>query len=217
MAETLSAIAEQGPPGFYQGRSRKSSSRRSATPAASWTLDDLKSYQAVIRAPMARHLSRIRHRLDAAALVGGVVLLEILNILEGFPIADMKQGAAASLHVMIEAMNAPMPIARTISAIRLSSMHRSRPLIAKDYAAKRGQHRPRPRHAVGGGVVGGPAARGQQHTHYSVVDSRGNAVSNTYTLISLRRRPRRSRHRRALNNELDDFTAAPGAPTPLAS
>ena len=57
-------------------------------------------------------LSRCRCRRP-----GGVVLLEMLNILEGFPMSDMKQGAAPSLHLMIEAMRRALPIARAISAI----------------------------------------------------------------------------------------------------
>src|SRR3981189_1502594 len=68
------------------------------------TPDDLKSYQPVIRAPV-----RGTYRgYDIVSMPqpssGGVVLLETLNILEGFPMPDMKQGSVSSLHVMIEAM-----------------------------------------------------------------------------------------------------------------
>ena len=67
------------------------------------TTDDLESDQPVMRAG-ARQLPRLRHRVDAAAVLGGTVLLETLDILEGFPMADMRQGSAASLHLIIEAM-----------------------------------------------------------------------------------------------------------------
>ena len=68
------------------------------------TPDDLKSYQPVIRAPVRgsyRGYDIVSMPLPSS---GGVVLLETLNILEGFPMADMKQGSAPSLHLMIEAM-----------------------------------------------------------------------------------------------------------------
>ena len=68
------------------------------------TADDLKSYQAVIRPPVRgsyRGYDIVSMPLPSS---GGTVLLETLNILEGFPMPEMKQGSAPSLHVMIEAM-----------------------------------------------------------------------------------------------------------------
>ena len=107
-----------------------------------------------------------------------------------------------------------MPIARAISAIPPSSTRRSTTLIAKDYAAKqRASIDPDARHAVDRRAVAAtPPREGSNTTHFSVVDSRGNAVSNTYTLnfsygVGLVAEGTGV----LLNNELDDFTAAPGA------
>ena len=80
---------------------------------------------------------------------GGIVLLETLNILEGFPMAEMKQGSAASLHLLIEAMKrAYADRARYLGDPAFVNAPIAT-LIAKDYAAKqRAEHRSRPRHAV---------------------------------------------------------------------
>src|SRR3984893_1519025 len=136
LAATLTAIAEQAPRGFYEGPCAEKLVKAVRDAGGIMTLDDLKSYQAVIRAPV-----RGTYRdYDIVSMPqpssGGVVLLETLNILEGFPMHDMKQGTAPSLHLLIEAMkrayadrarylcdpafvNAPTPA-----------------LVAKEYAAK---------------------------------------------------------------------------------
>jgi len=68
------------------------------------TSDDLKSYRATVRAPVRGSYRGYDIISMPQPSSGGVVLLETLNILEGFPMHDMKQGSAPSLHVMIEAM-----------------------------------------------------------------------------------------------------------------
>jgi gamma-glutamyltranspeptidase/glutathione hydrolase len=145
---------------------------------------------------------------------GGVVLLEALNILEGFPMAEMKQGSAPSLHVMIEAMRrAYADRARYLGDPSFVDAPVAT-LIAKDYGAKQ-RAGIDPDHATPSIDVALPARpprEGSNTTHYSVVDSRGNAVSNTYTLnfpygVGLVAEGTGV----LLNNELDDFTAAPGA------
>ena len=104
LAATLAAIAEQGPRGFYEGPVAEKLAKAVGDAGGIMTADDLKSYQAVIRAPVRgsyRGYDIVSMPLPSS---GGTVLLETLNILEGFPMGDMKQGSAPSLHVMIEAM-----------------------------------------------------------------------------------------------------------------
>ncbi len=100
------------------------------------TADDLKSYQAVIRAPVRgsyRGYDIVSMPLPSS---GGMVLLETLNILEGFPMSDMKQGSAPSLHVMIEAMKrAYADRARYLGDPAFVNAP-TQVLLAKDYAAK---------------------------------------------------------------------------------
>ena len=214
LAATLSAIAEQGPRGFYEGPVAEKLAKAVRDAGGIMTADDLKSYQAVIRAPVRgsyRGYDIVSMPLPSS---GGTVLLETLNILEGFPMPEMKQGSAPSLHVMIEAMkrayadrarylgdpafvNAPANVLITEGIRRQATR----------------QHRSRSRDARRRCVVGERRrARAANTTHYSVVDSSGNAVSNTYTLnfpygVGLVADGTGV----LLNNELDDFTAAPGA------
>jgi gamma-glutamyltranspeptidase/glutathione hydrolase len=104
LAATLSAIAEQGPRGFYEGPVAEKLAAAVRSAGGIMTADDLKSYEAVIRTPVRgnyRGYDIVSMPLPSS---GGTVLLQSLNILEGFPIADVKQGSAPSLHVMVEAM-----------------------------------------------------------------------------------------------------------------
>ena len=136
LAATLAAIAEQGPRGFYQGAVATKLAKAVGDAGGIMTSDDLKSYQAIIRAPI-----RGSYRgYDIVAMPqpssGGVVLLETLNILEGFPMQDMKQGSVASLHVMIEAMKrAYADRARYLGDPAFVSAPIAT-LVDKDYAAK---------------------------------------------------------------------------------
>jgi gamma-glutamyltranspeptidase/glutathione hydrolase len=177
------------------------------------TLDDLKSYQAVIRAPVRgsyRGYGIVSMPLPSS---GGTVLIESLNILEGFPLGDIKQGSASSLHLMIEAMKrAYADRARYLGDPAFVNAP-TNILLAKDYAAKQRASIDLARATPSTDMIAAkPPREGSNTTHYSVVDSRGNAVSNTYTLnfpygVGLVADGTGV----LLNNELDDFTAAPGA------
>jgi gamma-glutamyltranspeptidase/glutathione hydrolase len=213
LATTLSAISEQGPRGFYQGPVAEKLVKGIADAGGIMTLDDLKSYSAAIRAPMRgtyRGYDIVSMPLPSS---GGVVLLEILNILEGFPMAEMKQGSAPSLHVMIEAMKrAYADRARYLGDPAFVSVPVAT-LTSKDYAAKQRASIDLDRATPWTDVLSAKSPReGSNTTHFSVVDSFGNAVSNTYTLnfsygVGLVAEGTGV----LLNNELDDFTAAPGA------
>ena len=213
LAVTLTAIAEQGPRGFYEGPVAEKLAKAVRDAGGIMTTDDLKSYQAVIRAPVRgtyRGYDIVSMPLPSS---GGTVLVEILNILEGFPLADMKQGSSASLHVMIEAMKrAYADRARYLGDPAFINAP-TNILLSKDYAAKQ-RATIDLAHATpwADAAPKAPAREGANTTHYSVVDSKGNAVSNTYTLnfpygVGLVADGTGV----LLNNELDDFTAAPGA------
>jgi gamma-glutamyltranspeptidase/glutathione hydrolase len=177
------------------------------------TPEDLESYAAVIRAPVRgsyRGYDIVSMPLSSS---GGVVLLEMLNILEGFPLSDMQQGSAPELHVLIEAMKRAYadrarylgdPDFVTAPVVALTS---------KDYAAKQRASIDLDRATPWTDALSAlPPREGSNTTHFSVVDSQGNAVSNTYTLnfpygVGLVAEGTGV----LLNNELDDFTAAPGA------
>jgi gamma-glutamyltranspeptidase / glutathione hydrolase len=213
LAATLSAIAEQGPRGFYEGPVAEKLVKAISDAGGTMTLDDLKSYQPVIRAPVRGTYRGYDIIAMPAPSSGGIVLMETLNMLEGFPMHDMKQGSASSLHVMIEAMKrAYADRARYLGDPAFVNAPIAT-LIAKDYAARQRASIDLD-HATPwtDALSATPPREGDNTTHFSIVDSGGNAVSNTYTLnysygVGLVAEGTGV----LLNNELDDFTAAPGA------
>ena len=214
LAATLEAIATQGPRAFYEGPLADKIVTGVRQNGGIITRDDLKNYQAIVR-PAVRGSYR---GYDIASMPppssGGVHLIEILNILEGFPLRDLGAGSAATYHLMIEAMKPAYadraeflgdPAFVTVPVAGLTS---------KRYAAELRKaidpERARPSQSV---RAGSPAPyEGDNTTHFSVVDSEGNAVANTYTLnffygLGLVADGTGI----LLNNELDDFASKPGA------
>jgi gamma-glutamyltranspeptidase/glutathione hydrolase len=213
LAATLTAIAEQGPRGFYEGPVAEKLARGIQDAGGIMTSDDLKAYQPVIRTPVRgtyRGYDIVSMPLPSS---GGTVLLETLNILEGYQLRDLRQGSAASLHLLIEAMKrAYADRARYLGDPAFVDAPVNL-MLSKDYAAKQ-RASIDPDHATAAADVlqVKPLREGSNTTHFSVVDSIGNAVSNTYTLnfpYGVGLIPEGTGV--LLNNELDDFTAAIGA------
>ncbi|HWC93082.1 MAG TPA: gamma-glutamyltransferase, partial [Pseudolabrys sp.] len=177
------------------------------------TTDDLKSYQAVIRNPVRgsyRGYDIVSMPLPSS---GGIVLVETLNILEGFQLADLKRGSPASLHLLIEAMKRAYADRAAFMGDPESVRMPLKGLLSKKYAASL-------RATIGEKATpsadiraGNPQGfEGPNTTHFSVIDRDGNAVSNTYTLnFSYGLGLVAEGTGVLLNNELDDFTAKPGA------
>ncbi|WP_438276914.1 gamma-glutamyltransferase [Nitrobacter sp.] len=212
LAATLTAIAERGPHGFYQGpvAARLEAAIRAA--GGIMTLDDLKSYRPLVREPVRgsyRGYDIVSMPLSSS---GGTVLIESLNILEGFPMRDLHQGSADSLHFLIEAMKrAYADRARYLGDPAFVHAPIAT-LLSKDYAAKQRASIDMAHATPAAAVPLPPPHEGDNTTHFSVADAFGNAVSNTYTLnfsygVGLVAEGTGV----LLNNELDDFTAAPGA------
>lgn len=212
LAKTLQAIAERGPDAFYRGRIAEQIAAAVRQAGGVMTADDLAHYRAIERQPI-----RGRYRGNTIIAMpppssGGVTLIEMLNILEGTDLAKLGRGAPAC-HDLIEAMKrayadravylgdpafVKMPLARLTSkkyAARLRATITGKATPAADIHA------------------GNPSDNeGHNTTHFSVIDRDGNAVSNTYTLnfgygLGLVAAGTGV----LLNNELDDFTAKPGA------
>ena len=214
LADTLARVAAQGPPGFYEGPVAEKIAKAVSDAGGIMTPDDLKAYKPVIRAPVRgtyRGYDIVSMPLPSS---GGVVLVETLNILEGFQLGDLKQGSPASLHLLIEAMKrAYADRARYLGDPAFVNAPIDT-LTAKDYATRLRASISADRATPSKDIVSAlPAPReGSNTTHYSVVDSNGNAVSNTYTLnFSYGVGLVADGTGVLLNNELDDFTAAVGA------
>ena len=212
LADTLQAIADQGPSAFYQGDIAGKIADAVHEAGGIMTRHDLKNYRAIER-PVVRGTYR---GYDIVSMPppssGGVALIEMLNMLEGYDLAKFGRGAE-SLHLMIEAMkrayadravfmgdpdSVTMPVSGLISKKYAASLRAS----ITDKATPAADIRP-----------GRPEQyEGRNTTHFSVIDRDGNAVSNTYTLnFSYGVGLVADGTGVLLNNELDDFTAKPGA------
>ena len=177
------------------------------------TANDLKKYRAVERKP----LKGTYRGYDIVSMPppssGGVELIEMLNILEGYDLAHDDQ--AQALFLMIEAMKR----AYADRALFLGDPDKVKApvahLISKDYAAT-WRATIDPAHATPASAIragGTVTAEGRNTTHFSVVDRFGNAVSNTYTLnFSYGLGLVADGTGILLNNELDDFAAKPDSP-----
>ncbi|HZT26248.1 MAG TPA: gamma-glutamyltransferase [Pseudolabrys sp.] len=210
LADTLQAIAEHGPRAFYQGRIAEQIAAAARAAGGIMTAEDLAHYRAVER-PVVRGSYR---GYDIVSMPppssGGVALIEMLNILEGFELGKLPR--AEVLHDEIEAMKR----AYADRALYLGDPDSVKmplvKLLGKDYAAQLHQEigpQNTPAAAIRPGKSGN--TEGRNTTHFSVVDRDGNAVSNTYTLnFSYGLGLVADGTGVLLNNELDDFTAKPG-------
>ena len=214
LAASLEAIANQGPRAFYEGPLAEKIVASVRENGGIMTRDDLKNYRAIVR-PAVRGTYR---GYDIASMPppssGGVHLIEILNILEGFSLRETGAESAATLHLMIEAMKPAYADRAEFLGDPAFVKVPVAGLTSKRYAAELRKaidpERARPAQSI---RAGNPAPyEGDNTTHYSVIDSDGNAVANTYTLnffygLGLVAEGTGM----LLNNELDDFAAKAGA------
>lgn len=210
LAITLRAIASDGPKGFYEGPVAEKIVAAVRKAGGVMTTEDMKNYRAILREPV-----RGTYRgYDIVSMPppssGGVHLIEMLNILEGYDLAKLPRGE--SLHVLAEVMKRAYADRATFMGDPDSVRMPVAGLISKKYAAAlRTQigNRATPATEVRSGNPGD--FEGQNTTHFSVIDSDGNAVSNTYTLnFSYGLGLVAEGTGVLLNNELDDFTSKPG-------
>ena len=216
LADTLETIAHEGSRAFYEGPIAQKIAAAVQAAGGVITADDLKSYQAIERPPVRGSYRGYDVISMAPPSSGGVELIEMLNILEGYDLGGIaRANAAQALHLMIEAMKR----AYADRALFLGDPDRvANPvarLTSKDYAAgwRAGID---PVHATAAADIrAGELTKpeGRNTTHFSVVDRFGNAVANTYTLnfsygVGLVAEGTGV----LLNNELDDFAAKAYAP-----
>ncbi|MGV7031352.1 gamma-glutamyltransferase [Methylobacterium symbioticum] len=214
LADTLRTIAEQGPDAFYRGPIAERIAAAVTAAGGVMTPEDLAGYAVELRKPVRGSYRGYDIVSMPPPSSGGIHLIQILNILEGFDLAGMGAGSAASLHVLAEAMKP----AYADRATYLGDPDRVKVpvtgLLSKAYAATLraaiDPQRARPADAI---RAGDPLPyESDQTTHFSVVDAAGNAVANTYTLnfsygIGLIAEGTGV----LLNNEMDDFSAKTGA------
>jgi len=214
LAATLEAIAANGAAGFYQGPTAQKIVAAVKAAGGRMTLDDLANYRAVERQPVKGTYRDYEVVSMPPPSSGGAHIIEILNILEGFPLGQQGLNSAVSLHEMAEAeklayadraawLGDPAFVRIPLAGLTSKAYaDRLRDLISPDRARPAADIRP-----------GDPQRyEGDQTTHFSIVDSDGDAVANTYTLnLPYGSGLVADGTGVLLNDELDDFAAKPGA------
>ncbi len=211
LANTLQAIAQNGPDAFYRGRIADQIATAVQQAGGIMTTDDLAHYRAVEREPMRGTYRDYTIISMPPPSSGGVTLIETLNIVEGYDLAKLGR-EAPSFHDLIEAMKrAYADRAVYLGDPAFNTMPLKR-LTSKKYAARL-RAMITEKATLAAEIHPGQPADNEGHntTHFSVIDQDGNAVSNTYTLnFAYGLGLVASGTGVLLNNELDDFTAKPG-------
>ena len=213
LARTLRAVAEQGFDGFYRGEVAERLVNGVRAEGGIWTLDDLAGYEAVEREPI-----RIRYRdyeliTASPPSSGGIAIAQVLNIIQPWELSELDR--VERVHLLAEAMR---------RAYRDRALYLGDPdyveiptdmLLSPHYAAGLRASLRMDRALPSAALAADPTltAESDNTTHFSLLDADGNLVSGTLT-INL---PYGAAYAPPgtgvlLNNEMDDFSAAPGEP-----
>jgi gamma-glutamyltranspeptidase/glutathione hydrolase len=214
LAKTLKEISAKGSDGFYKGWVAKAIVDSSQAGKGIITQADLDKYATRELAPIECDY-RGYHVVSAPPpSSGGVVICEIMNILEGYPMQELGYHSAQGLHYQIEAMRHAYVDRNSYLGDPDFVKNPISHLLDRDYAAKlRAAIEPQ-KAGISQNIKPGVAPHeGNNTTHYSIVDKWGNAVSVTYTLNDwFGAGVMASSTGVILNDEMDDFTSKVGVP-----
>ena len=213
LAQSLRLISQQGAKAFYEGAIAQKIVAEMAPHANALSLQDLRDYKVAEREPVRGSYRGYQIVTMPPPSSGGAHLIQILNMMERWPMNQWGADSAQSVHYMTEAM-------------KLAYADRSeylgdpdfvkiplKGLISKSYASELAASI-KPQQARSGKDIrpGRPQPyESDQTTHYSVVDKAGNAVAVTYTLNTNFGSGIVAKGTGILlNNEMDDFSAKPG-------
>jgi len=215
LATTLYRIAQRGPKGFYEGETAERIVNAVRNEGGIMTADDLRDYKAVER-EVVRGKYRDREIVSMPPpSSGGVHVVQILNMLEGFPLNKSGPNSAQTIHLMAESMKLAYADREKWLGDPDFVKNPVAGLVSKKYADELRKRISADRATPSKDIKAGDplAYESDQTTHYSVMDSQGNAVANTYTLnFSYGLGMVAAGTGVLLNNELDDFAATAGAP-----
>lgn len=214
LAKTLEEISAKGTDGFYKGWVAKAIVDSSQAGKGILVQADLDKYKTRELAPIECDY-RGYHVVSAPPpSSGGVVICEIMNILEGYPMKALGYHSAQGLHYQIEAMRHAYVDRNSYLGDPDFVKNPIDHLLNRDYAAKlRAAIEPQ-KAGISQEIKPGVAPHeGNNTTHYSIVDKWGNAVSVTYTLNDwFGAGVMASKTGVILNDEMDDFTSKVGVP-----
>jgi gamma-glutamyltranspeptidase/glutathione hydrolase len=215
LAYTLKKIRDNGKDGFYSGDIAQLIINQIIRDGGYISLEDLKNYQPVERAPIRTNYRDYEVLTMGPPSAGGVSLIQMLNTLENFNFKVEEWGSSSYIHKLVETMK---------YAFADRSMHIGDPdyykvpldyLLSKEYAYSifnKISENAVPSEKIFP-VDLSQFMESEETTHYSIIDSYGNAVSTTTTINS-------SYGSKVvvegagflLNNEMDDFSVKPGVP-----
>ena len=215
LAASLERIAENGPDGFYRGKTAQLIAAEMARGGGLVDELSLAAYKPVVREPVRGTYRGYEIVTMPPPSSGGIHIIQMLNILEQFPVAELGAGSADNVHLLAE-------VARLAYADR--SEHLGDPdfydvpvdwlvskAYAKELAATIDMQKARKSDEVKPGVA--PQPESPDTTHYSVMDAAGNVVAVTTTLnFSFGSGISVAGAGFLLNNEMDDFVSKPGVP-----
>ncbi|HOM13552.1 MAG TPA: gamma-glutamyltransferase [Rubrivivax sp.] len=214
LAQTLQAISDQGEDGFYKGKVGAAIVAASRAGGGIITQADLDQYKTRELKPIECDY-RGYHVISAPPpSSGGVVICEVLNVLEGYPLKDWGYRSAQAMHVQIEAMRHAYVDRNSYLGDPDFVKNPTDRLLSKDYATKLRAVIDPAKAGVSKDIKPGVAPHeGSNTTHYSIVDQWGNAVSVTYTINDwFGAKVTAPTTGVLMNNEMDDFTAKVGVP-----
>ncbi|MEY9103141.1 gamma-glutamyltranspeptidase/glutathione hydrolase [Sinorhizobium fredii] len=212
LAASLSSIAEKGPDAFYKGAIADQIVKASAEKGGILSKKDFEQYAVRELEPVTCNYRGYDIVSSPPPSSGGVIICEILNILEGYPISYLGYGSAETVHAMIEAMRHAYVDRNTALGDPDFVENPVAKLVHKAYAkAIRDKIDPF-KAGVSEALMPAGFGESKETTHYSIIDDEGNAVAVTYTLNgSFGAGVVAPGTGILLNNEMDDFTAKPGA------
>jgi len=215
LGATFARLQQRGPNEFYTGQTAQLIAADMKRHNGLLTLDDLRGYVAKEREPLRGSYRGYEIISMPPPSSGGAVLLEMLNILEGYELKKLDWASSDRYHLMTEAM-------RRAFADRAEYMGDTdfvkvpiAGLIDKKYAAQlrstiNAEHASSSEQVKAGKPLG---YESDETTHFTVVDAEGNAVANTYTLNNSYGSAVVAKGTGLImNDEMDDFAAKPGTP-----
>lgn len=214
LAQTLRRIAEMGRDAFYKGPVATAIVKAVKRTGGIMTEEDLAGYEAKWRTPITGYYRDYRIITMPPPSSGGIALMQLLEMVEPYRPDTMGFHSAAAIHLMAEAEKRvyadrseylgdadfyPVPVAALLDS---AYIHSRMPALPE---------RATPADSIGPGHL--PRHESEQTTHYSVVDSAGNAVAVTTTINSAYGSKVFVEDAGFfMNNEMDDFSAKPGVP-----
>jgi gamma-glutamyltranspeptidase/glutathione hydrolase len=215
LAATLERLKKNGPREFYEGETAKMIAEDMKAGGGLVTAEDLKTYEPTVRQPLKGTYRGYDILTMPPPSSGGVALLEMLNMLEGYNIGELGHNSSDAIHLLVE-------VQRRAFADRAAFLGDAdfvkvpvEGLVSKDYSRKIAQSikpdRATPSDEIREGEPVGYES--PETTHFTVMDKDGNVVSNTYTLNNSYGSGVTAKGTGILlNNEMDDFTSKPGVP-----